>query len=503
MPGDQGSSLKIDDGHIPSDSAPPAGSLRELMAVAIPLVLSSGSVSLMLTIDRLFLTWYSTDALAASTPASALHWTMMSAFVGTVNYVNTFIAQYEGARQPNRVVASVWQGIFLSLGTGVLFVGLIPLAPSLFAIVAHPPEVQRLEVRFFSLLCLGALPMFLTMAFACFYSGRGKTRIVMYNNFLLAAVNIALDPFLIFGIGPFPRLGIAGAAIATDIAYLVSVMAYLILSFRERDCIAYGFWRGRKRDWELFRRLLRYGLPTGLQMTAEISAFSVFLFLVGHLGTEQLAATNLAFNINMLSFVPMLGVGTAVMTIVGRRIGEGRPELAVRTTWLAAGSTAVYMLLFAILFVAFPETILRPFLGMSGTGELADIRHHVVVLLRFVAFYTFFDGMVIVFAFAVRGAGDTRFPFVYTLILAWSLLVLPTAIIVGTGHGGLFAAWTACSTYICLLGIGFFIRFLQGRWKTMSVIGKSAPRRNPSLELLGGAPQVPGAELADLSSRSL
>jgi MATE family multidrug resistance protein len=245
--------------------------------------------------------------------------------------------------------------------------------------------------------------------------------------------------------------------------------------------------------------LLRYGLPTGLQMTAEISAFSVFLFLVGHLGKEQLAATNLAFNVNMLSFVPMLGVGTAVMTIVGRRIGEGRPELAIRTTWLAAASTAVYMFAFAGVFVALPEIILRPFLGSGASGELADIRQDVVILLRFVAFYTFFDGVVIVFSSAIRGAGDTRFPFVYTLILAWSVMVLPTALMIVTGHGGLFFAWTACSSYISLLGIGFFVRFLRGRWKSMNVIG--APKAQPDLRATAFDPPIDRhSTLVDVSS---
>src|SRR5271169_3316514 len=101
-----------------------AGSFRELMSVAVPLVLSSGSLSLMITIDRLFLTRFSEDALAASLPAAALHWTVMSAFVGMINYGNAFVAQYEGAGRKDRVSASVWQGIFLAIGAGLIFLTL-------------------------------------------------------------------------------------------------------------------------------------------------------------------------------------------------------------------------------------------------------------------------------------------------------------------------------------------------------------------------------------------
>jgi MATE family multidrug resistance protein len=454
---------------------PKAGSFRELLSVAIPLALSSGSISLMIAIDRLFLTWYSEDALAASTPAAALHWTVMSAFVGTINYANAFVAQYEGAGRKDRVMASVWQAIFLACMAGALFVALVPFSSSIFALVGHAPEVRRLETQFFRTLCFGAVPMLLTMALGAFYSGRGKTRVVMYVDFLLAGTNICLDPLLIFGLGPFPRLGIVGAALSTDIAYLVAVIAYAILSFRSADCIAYGFWKHVRLEKELLGRLLRYGLPTGLQMAAELSAFSVFLFLVGRLGTRELAATNLALNINMLAFVPMLGVGMAVMTLVGRRIGEGRPNLAERTTWLAARSVATYMFVFGLLFVVFPETILLPFTGWNATSGMASIQDQVVVLLRFVAVYTFFDGMAIVFSFAIRGAGDTRFPFYYTLVLAWSIMVFPTYVMTTTGRGGLVAAWWACSAYICLLGTGFLLRFLQGKWKLMNIIGAAAP----------------------------
>ena len=170
----------------------------------------------------------------------------------------------------------------------------------------------------------------------------------------------------------------------------------------------------------------------------------------------------------------MVGVGTAVMTLVGKRIGEGRPKLAERTVWLAARSVATYMLVLGGLFVLFPETILLPFTGSHAADEMLVIRDEVVVLLRFVAVYTFFDGMAIVFAFAIRGAGDTRFPFLYTLVTAWLVMVVPTYLLVSTGHGGLFRCWSFCAAYVCLLGIGCLLRFLQGKWKSMNVIGTVA-----------------------------
>jgi MATE family multidrug resistance protein len=238
----------------------------------------------------------------------------------------------------------------------------------------------------------------------------------------------------------------------------------------------YGFWKRWRFDRELFGRLLRYGLPTGFQFFVDIAAFSTFIFLVGRLGTEQLAATNLAFNVNTLAFIPMLGCGTAVMTLVGRRIGEGRPEIAIRTTWLACGACCSYMLGFAIIFLFLPDVILYPFSLRMPADEYVVLRDQAIVLLRFLAVFSVFDGMAIIFGSAVRGAGDTRFSLVFTLMTSWLLMVVPTWICWRWYGGNLIGSWTACTVYICVLGVGLMIRFQSGQWKTMRVIEQSATR---------------------------
>jgi MATE family multidrug resistance protein len=159
---------------------------------------------------------------------------------------------------------------------------------------------------------VGALPTVLSMVLSCFYTGRGETHIIMYVNFLIAAVNIVLDYLLIFGAGPVPAMGIAGAGWATNIAYVVGTMACRALLSRPRETHEYRFWQSRAFDAELFRRMMRYGLPSGLQFLVDVAAFSMFIFLVGRISKESLAATNLAFNLNMLAFIPIIGFGTAV-----------------------------------------------------------------------------------------------------------------------------------------------------------------------------------------------
>jgi MATE family multidrug resistance protein len=204
----------------------------------------------------------------------------------------------------------------------------------------------------------------------------------------------------------------------------------------------------------------------------DVACWTVFVQLIGRLGKEQLSATSLVFNLNALVFIPLLGLGTAVMVLTGHRIGEGRPALAVRTTWLAVGLASVYCAAFCFVFVFIPDVILGPY----DLSQREGVREQVVVLLRFVAVYCMFDAMVVVFSSAIRGAGDTRFALVFSFSMGIIFLVLPTYLASHFyGASGFRIAWYAVTVFITLLGLGYMARFLQGRWMTMRVIEHTAP----------------------------
>lgn len=460
------------------------GSLSELFRVAIPLVLSSGSLSLMIFVDRMYLAWYSMDALAGALPAAALHWAVVSIAFGTGTYVNAFIAQYEGAGRKDRVAASIWQGIYLALISGGVLLAFVPLSKPIFNFVGHDPAVREMESAYFAILCAGGTATVLAAVLSCFYSGRGQTMVVLYVNVSVLLMNVVLDYCLIFGAGPFPAWGIRGAAVATIFANIAAVSIFIVLMSRPAVLREYPLWVQKRFDRELFGRLIRYGLPSGLQFGVDVGAFSLFIFLVGTIGKDQLAATNLAFNLNALAFIPMMGFGIAVMTLVGKRIGEGRPEVAVRTTWKASGLAASYLVLFGGVAVLFPDMMIAPFAMYIPAEEFAPVRDHAILLLRFVALFTLFDGLAIIFGSAVRGAGDTRFSLVFTFLTSWSLMVVPTFVAFITNNLSLAVGWSACTVYVVVLGIGFVIRFQAGRWKSMRIIEGDTKSAEPALETI-------------------
>jgi len=445
------------------------GGCADVLQVALPLILSTGAHTVHLFVDSVFLTWYARDAMAAAVQAGLANFSIVSFFLGVAGYVNTFVAQYSGAGRTGRVGPAVWQGIYFSLAAAAVVLCFIPAAGPIFTWVGHDQVLQGLEVRYFRVLCLGAGPMLVSASVCSFFTGRGKTWTVMCVSVASAAVNVVLDYCLIFGRLGLPRLGIAGAAWGTVLAGVFSAVIFSCLFLRRSHRRAYHTLRGFRPDAELFGRLMRYGLPNGVQFMLDILAFNLFMVLVGRLSPTALAATSMAFRINMLAFMPMIGVGVAVSTLVGQALGGNSPALAQRTTWSAFFLTFGYMAAVAAAYWLRPGLFIWPFAAMADGAELAAMRPVVVRLLWFVAFYCLFDTGNIIFAAALRGAGDTRFVMAVAVSLSWAVMVVPTYLAIRLG-AGLYAAWGFATAYVCALAVAFLLRFLTGRWKSMRVI---------------------------------
>jgi MATE family multidrug resistance protein len=478
-PSDAAGSIAVVPELVDASTPDDAGTMSELLRVAGPLVVSAGSQSLMMVVNRWFLTYWDGDALAASLPALTLYWTVASIPYGIVIYVNTFVAQYEGVHRKHRVAASIWQGVWMSLIFGGLIAAIVPLCSLGIRRMGHEPEVVALEQAYFSLLCYGATFMLLSQAFTAYFSGRGQTRVVMAVSVIASLSNILWDALLIFGAGPFPTMGIRGAATATILSNALACCIYAVLIVRGAPPSGYPIWQTWRLDGELLKRMVRYGVPQGMQQFIDVAAFALYVFMIGWLGKVELAATNLAFNMNALAFVPMTGLATSVLILVGKRIGERRPDLAAQTTQLAFRLSAIYMLAFAAIYVLLPRLILAPFstMEMDEGVQFSQVESLTIVLLRFVAIYTFFDAMAIIFGAAIRGAGDTQFSMWFLLLTSWPIMVLPTWLMAqDTQHRfSVAACWVPVTLYIVVLGFGFWLRYRAGHWRSMRVIDDELP----------------------------
>ncbi|HKB04024.1 MAG TPA: MATE family efflux transporter [Gemmataceae bacterium] len=449
------------------DRAPSA--LRALLALAWPLVVSNSFTTIQITIDRLFLSWYDVDAATAAVGAAMVFWLPFVLLWATAGYVATFAAQYTGARRPGRVGPAVWQGIYFSLFAGLAFLAFIPFTGTIFAGVGHSAAIQRLEGEYFRCLCWFALPALVTAALSAFFSGRGDAVTVIYINAAGTIVNAVLDYFLIFGYFGFPEMGIAGAGWATVAGAWASAGLALALMLRRPYRTENATLSGWRFDGQLYWRVMRYGIPSGVQWALDMAAFNAFVILIGRFGDADLGATGLVITINSFAFLPMLGVGQAVTILVGKHLGEDRPDLAERMTWTGLLVAGAYMGLISVLYVAAPTLFIGPFQGDNDPAKWQPIADRVAVLLWFVAVYSLFDAANIVLSFGLRGAGDTVFVSMLSLVLPWPVMVIPTWLAVVYGWGA-YWAWAFASAYICLQAICFLIRFRGGKWRTMRVI---------------------------------
>ena len=307
--------------------------MREVLLLALPLMVSTLSWTVMHFTDRVFLLWFSADAVAAVLPSAAASFAVLCFPLGVASYVNAFVSQYYGAQRDSRIGLVVWQGLWIAALTVPVALATVPVATAVFTGIGHPAQIAQYEVDFYRVSSLGAGAMVAAEAMSTFFTGRGGVRTVMVVDSLAAAELALLDYALIFGNWGCPAWGVTGAATATVIALWCKAAVYMTLFLRRQYREKYGTGAGCRIDFAR-SRLLRFGSPSGVQLMCEVTAFTLFLLIVGRLGVLELAATSLAFNVNTLAFMPVYGIGIATTTLVGQRIGQRRPELAERGVWM-------------------------------------------------------------------------------------------------------------------------------------------------------------------------
>ncbi|MDD5011276.1 MAG: MATE family efflux transporter [Phycisphaerae bacterium] len=450
------------------------GGAKEVLKIAFPLILSTSAMTLQMFVDRVFLMWFDRDAMSAAMLGGILNFVFFSFFLGTASYANTFVSQYDGAKRKERIGPAVWQSIYFAVFAGLIMAAISLFSRPLIALVGHTPEIARYELVYFRIMLLGAMPGIIDAAVCCFLTGRGKTWTVMWINVFKTSVNVVLDYALIFGHFGFPKWGIAGAAFATVIANAAACVIYFVIflwpSCRENFRTSnYAF------DKDLFGRLMKFGVPSGVQFMLDILGFALFVVFIGRINPVSFAASSMVLQINTLSFMPMIGFGIATTILVGRSLGADKPHIAQKTTITAAKLTFGYMLVIAAGYWLIPNVFMLPFEAGAAAGQMDAMRPLARKLLYFIAFYCIFDTGNIIFSAALKGAGDTRFVMWVSLILNWLIMVIPSwlAITFLRGRAALYVAWAALTGYVCALAILFLLRFAAGKWKSMRVIEKA------------------------------
>lgn len=448
------------------------GGCRELFITAGPLIMSMAADTVMQFTDRVFLGKYSDTSLMAALPAGVLSYVLMCLFHHVAAYAGTFVAQYHGAKSPAGCLHATAQGLWLSLFTYPLMLATIPIGYLLINASGHGANVIAEEKIYFLILMLGGIRLTLSSAISGYFTGRNLLKVNTIANIVAMFVNVPLDYALIFGFEPLgiPRLGIAGAAIATVIAGFVPFIIQFAVYLRANELKNHGLRAAFRLDWPLMRRLIRFGLPSGLQTLVDVGAFAFFIFLTGHFDGVKFIASNMCMSINHLAFAPLMGFGIAASMVVGRYQGARESVAALRSGWSALKMAWCYMVPLAVLFAVFPGF----FIGLlhSNTSEYAraDLMQVAAPMLLMMAIWGLGDAVNIVFMSALKGAGDTHFIMYFMLLSGWLVWIPAELIAIKVFHADILTAWGIFTAYIIGLALVFLIRWQRGKWTSIQVI---------------------------------
>lgn len=463
------------------------GGIRQLVAIAFPMFISQAADTLMMFVSRFFLARVGREHMAAAMSGGLTAFMSFTFFIGVIGYGNALVAQHLGSGRRERCGLAAAQGLFLAVLSYPVILLVRPAGLWLLRTAGHDPLQQALETDFFRIVVWFAVFPLLRAAFGSFFSGIGRTRMVMIANGVGMLVNIGVNYVLIFGKCGFPALGLRGAAFATAIASMVSVAILAAAYFSPALRREYGTASGLRLDRSMFTCLLRFGLPSGTEFFLNMAAFTLFVQFMHSYGRDVAAAVTITFNWDSVAFVPLIGVGIATMSLVGRYMGAGSPELAERAAYSGLKTTVWYTTIIFVLFLAAPQALAGLFVPGGNAQDYAAVMPRTVFMIRMASVYLLSDAFMLVFGGALRGAGDTRWAMCTSVTCHW-LFTSASWVLIRVVRCTPETAWVVFVFLVSLTGAIFFARFRGGRWKSLRVLDETLPK---PADASGGAPSAP------------
>ena len=449
-----------DDQHLTlQDRQSRRAEVRNVIAISIPMVITTSSRALMDIVDYVMITRLELDeAQAAILPAQIIMWSYIIVGLGIASMVNTFASQSFGRGRHRDCSAYAWQSVYLAAVFGLIALALRPQLPAMIAWIGHETVVQELELAYTRVALLTVAPTITAYGLGWFFVGVHRPWVTMWTAIEANVVNIAVSFVLIFGHLGFEPMGIAGAAWGTLAAVCyraLRLMLTLVAPSTARQFHSRTTWRP---SWRCLKGLLRIGLPCSLQWLCDVVVWAIFVsVLVGSkFGTIHLIATNTAWQYMRVAFLPTIGVGQALTALVGKSIGAGDPQRAIRETRIGTLIIVGYMGALSLLYYLRGPDLIRFF---NTDPEVVRIGATIMICA---AVFQLFDGIGIGYNSALRGAGDTFVPSMFFIVSNWVIIVGGGwAMTVYLPQLESLGPWLAASGLIVITGL-----FLWYRWHT-------------------------------------
>ncbi len=416
-------------------------------------------------LDAAFVGRLGAAALTGVGLAGQVNMVLMAVVTAVSVGTTALVARFIGADEPQNTEESIRQSILLgvigSLISGVL---LVALARPLLVYMGAEGASLRLGITYFYILMLGVTPFYLLLILTGVFRGMGDMWTPLIVMGVVTVISIVGDFLLIFGIGPFPRLGVVGAGIATVTSRVVG--SGMLLFFLARSPYGGCLRNGWRPDWRWFARVLSIGTPAAIQALLRTGASMTYYSILGMTpqATYAIAALTAGVRTEALAFMPGFAFSAAATSMVGQNLGAGQPQRATKSAWAAAWQGIWIMSLFGLVFYVFAEPLARSF--TPGEPEVVAL---IVSYLRINAISEPFLALSMILTGALQGAGATRAPAIATIATMW-LVRLPLtyylSIILGLGAVG---AWISMSATSILSGLVMLAIFKWSSWEETTI----------------------------------
>ncbi len=439
------------------------GGTAELWFLAYPVIVATLSQSLMGVVDTFFMGRIGTAEQGAVGLAMIMFWTVTSLFTGTLQGVSTFAAQHHGAKDYAQCGRDGWLGLYIVLPSAVLLSGMAFLSRPIFEAIGSDESILPHATDYLFIRLAGSVFVLVNWNMMSFLRGIGNTKTPMYLTLGANLLNAFLNYPLVLGHWGFPRLGASGAAIASVIATGVFSLVYIAFFLTGECGLKFQTRRIPRIRLKEVIAFLKIGAPIGGSWGLEMVSWTIFMAMVSWLGNAELAATNIAFQVLHFSFMGAVSVGIAATTLVGQYLGAGDLETARKTARSTIRSGIVYCVALGLLFLVARRWIVGLFNSDPAVIEIG------ARLFIYAAVFQFFDGLGITSNGVIRGAGDTRWSMVYTVLLAWGFFIPFTYLLTFPLDLGIDGAWSAVTLFLAFLGTGIYFRERSGKWTAMRV----------------------------------
>ena len=440
------------------------GSIRRaILLLAVPMVLETSMESLFGIVNVFWVGRLGKESVSAVGLTESLLTILFAIALGLSMPTTAMVARRTGEKDAKGASVAAFQAIAIGIAVSVP-VGLIGifLSPQLLGLMGASGGVLGVGAGYCRVILGANIVIMLLFLNNAIFRGAGDAAIAMRALWFANFINLILDPCLIFGLGPFPKLGVTGSAIATTIGRGSGVLFqfYMLSSGKGRVKLLA---RASALDFGVMLRLLRLSVGGMFQFFVATASWLGLMRIVSQFGDAAIAGYTIAIRIVIFALLPSWGMSNAAATLVGQNLGAGKPDRAERSVWVTGLTNMTFLGVVTIVFVVLAE----PLIGIFTTD--AAVVPYGVAALRFVSygfiFYAY--GMVMVAAF--NGAGDTTTPTFINLFCYW-LFQIPLAYTLahagGMGAHGVFLAITVAESFIAIIGI---LMFRRGRWKTRKI----------------------------------